>query len=92
MHKLIAVVGGLIICAGIDLLWQSRSEIRYWLDAYKKFFVALWRRQLPSLSLLSVEALLKRQAAVPVLLGFGFALILGPLFLAVSLTLMLYPR
>jgi len=92
MHKLIAVVGGLIICAGIDLLWQSRSEIRYWLDAYKKFFVALWARRLPSFSLVSAEELLKRQAAVQVLLGFGFAFILGPLLLAVSLTLMLYPQ
>ena len=27
MPKLIATVGGLIICAGIDLLWQSRHQI-----------------------------------------------------------------
>jgi hypothetical protein len=92
MHKLIAVVGGLIICAGIDLLWQSRSEIRYWLDAYRTFFAALWRRQLPSLTFSSAEAFLKRQAAVQVLLGLGLALVVGPLLLAVSLTLMLYPR
>ncbi len=26
MPKLIAIVGGLIICAGIDLLWQSRLQ------------------------------------------------------------------
>jgi hypothetical protein len=92
MQKLIAVVGGLIICAGIDLLWQSRSEIPYWLDAYRGFIVALWKRQLPSRILVSAEAFFKRQAAVQVLLGLGFALVVGPLLLAVSLTLMLYPR
>jgi len=92
MHKLMAVVGGLIICAGIDLLWQSRSEIPYWLDAYRALFVALWHRQLPSRMFFSLGEFLKRQAAVQVLLGLGFALVVGPLLLAVSLTLMLYPR
>ena len=32
MPKLIAVIGFLVMSAGLDLLWQSRWDIRYWLD------------------------------------------------------------
>ena len=38
MPKLIAVVGALVICAGIDLLWQSYAQIQYWFEAYVAFF------------------------------------------------------
>ncbi len=92
MPKLIAIVGGLVICAGIDLLWQSRLQIRYWVETYLKFFAALWRRQLPARVLASGAMFLKRQGAVQVLLGLSFVLFLGPLLLALSLTLMLYPQ
>lgn len=90
MAKLIATVGGLIICAGIDLLWQSRLQIRYWVETYVKFLSALWRRQLPGLS--SGTSLLPRPGSMQVLLGLGFVLFLGPALLLVSLTLVLYPR
>jgi hypothetical protein len=92
MPKLIAIIGGLIICAGIDLLWQSRFQIRYWVETYLKFLAALWRRQLPARVLTSSATFLKRQGAVQVLLGLSFVLFLGPLLLVVSLTLMLYPQ
>jgi hypothetical protein len=91
MPKLLAIVGGLIICAGVDLLWQSRWQVRYWFEVYLNFFTALWRRQLPTRALLSTRAFFKRQAALPVLLGLGFVFFLGPLLLVVSLTLMLTP-
>ena len=80
MPKLIAIVGGLIICAGIDLLWQSRMQIRYWVETYLKFLGALWRRQLPARMLASSATILRRQGSVQVLLGLSFALFLGPLF------------
>jgi hypothetical protein len=92
MPKLMAVVGGLIICAGIDLLWQSRNQIRFWLEAYAKFFLGIWRRPSALRGIASVEALLNRRASVEVLLGLGLALVVGPVMLAVSLTLLLYPR
>jgi hypothetical protein len=92
MPKLIAVVGALIICAGIDLLWQSYAQIQYWFQAYRAFFGALWSRQLPARLLVSAKSFLKNQAAVQVLLGLGFVFLLGPLLLVVSLTLLLHPR
>jgi len=92
MPKLMAVVGGLIICAGLDLLWQSRNQIHFWLEEYAKFFAAIWRRSSTLGGVASVEALLNRPASVEVLLGLGLALIVGPLMLAVSLTLLLYPH
>jgi hypothetical protein len=92
MPKLLAVVGGLIICAGLDLLWQSRNQIYFWLEAYMKFFVDIWRRPSAPRGVPSTEEFLHRRASVEVILGFGLALIVGPLMLAVSLTLLLYPR
>lgn len=92
MPKLMAVVGGLIICAGIDLLWQSRNQIRFWVEAYMKFFLDIWRRPSALGGVASMEAFLHRRASVEVILGFGLALIVGPLMLAVSLTLLLYPH
>jgi len=92
MPKLIAVVGALVICAGIDLLWQSRTQIHYWLEAYTNFFKALWRRQYSTRILVSTRKFLERQAAMQVLLGLGFVFFLGPLLLVVSLTLFLHPQ
>lgn len=92
MPKLIATVGGLIICAGIDLLWQSRQQMHYWLETFAKFLSALGPGQLPARILASSADFLRRQAAVQILLGLGFTFVLGPLLLAVSLTLLFYPQ
>ncbi len=90
MAKLIAIVGGLVICLGIDLLWQSRNQIRYWVETFAHFLSALWQRQLPARVFSSASEFLRRQGAVQVLLGLSFALVIGPVLLVVSLTLMLY--
>jgi hypothetical protein len=39
--KLFGIIGLLVICAGMDLLWQSRHEIKFWMLAYRTFFRAL---------------------------------------------------
>ena len=90
MPKLIAVIGFLVMCAGLDLLWQSRSDIRYWLGALANVLRAMLRRQTPPQVFPPKEAFARRRRAVQVLLGMGFAFVLGPILLAVSLTLMLY--
>jgi hypothetical protein len=92
MPKLIATVGGLIICAGIDLLWQSRHQIHFWLETFANFLSALRRRQLPARILSSGAHFLRRQAALRILLGLGLTFVLGPLFLVVSLTLLFHPQ
>ena len=47
MPKLIAVIGFLVMSAGLDLLWQSRWDIRYWLEALAKVFRAMLEREKP---------------------------------------------
>lgn len=93
MPKLLGIVGILIICAGFDLLWQSRREIKFWLAAYLKVFRAMLRQQDPPFrSLPRAVSAEKRHGAVRVLLGMGFAFFLGPILIALGVTLMLYPR
>jgi hypothetical protein len=92
MPKLLAVVGALVICAGLDLLLQSYAQIRYWFEAYISFLGALWTRPVSARIVASAKNFAKNQAAVQVLLGLGFAFVLGPLLLVVSLTLLLHPR
>lgn len=92
MAKLIATVGGLIICAGLDLLWQSRLQIRYWVETYVQFLSAMWRRQISVRMPPSAAMLVPRPGSMQVLLGLGFSLFLGPALLLVGLALVLHLR
>ncbi|MFZ3216219.1 MAG: hypothetical protein WA192_09185 [Candidatus Acidiferrales bacterium] len=91
MPKLFGIVGFLVICAGIDLLWQSRHEIRFWMAAYLAFFRALLRnRESPVFP--AAEIAQKRHGAVRFLLGVSFAFLLGPLLIAIGVTLIFFPH
>jgi hypothetical protein len=90
MPKLLGIIGALVICAGLDLLWQSRREIRFWVAAYLEFFRALLRQEQPARVFPSKEKREKRQGAVRFLLGMGFAFFLGPMLIVLGLTLMFY--
>lgn len=91
MPKLLAIIGALVICAGLDLLWQSRHEIKFWLAAYIQVFRSILRRQeAPVRGLPAAVPAAKRKHAVRFLLGVGFAFLLGPMLLALSVTLLLY--
>jgi hypothetical protein len=92
MAKLFATVGALIICAGVDLLWQSRLQVQYWIETYAKYLSAMWRRQHPIQWFASGSGLVPRPGSMQVLLGLGFVLLLGPALLLVSLTLVFYPQ
>lgn len=102
MSRLLGIIGALVICAGLDLLWQCRHEIRFWISAYAKAFRAMLhqeepRRVFPSpidlgrfVLLHTKEAAEKRHSAIRFLLGMGFAFFLGPILIALSITLMFY--
>jgi hypothetical protein len=91
MPKLLAIIGALVICAGLDLLWQSRQEIKFWLAAYIKVFRSILRRQEDQVrGLPAAVPPARRKHAVRFLLGVGFAFLLGPMLLAISVTLLLY--
>jgi uncharacterized membrane protein AbrB (regulator of aidB expression) len=91
--KLLSIIGLLVICAGLDLLWQSRREIRFWIAAYLAYFRALLRdrsSELPTFA--AKEVARNRHGAVRFLLGISFAFLLGPILIAVGVTLIFYPR
>jgi hypothetical protein len=83
--KLLWITGILVICAGLDLLWQSRHEIKFWLMAYLAVFRAMLRQQdSPLRDLQMKEAAAKRRGAVHFLLGVSFAFFLGPILIALG--------
>jgi hypothetical protein len=90
MPKLLGIVGALVICAGLDLLWQSRHEIRFWIAAYMGVFRAMLRHEEPSTVFPAKGAREKRHGAIRFLLGMGFAFFLGPMLIVLGLTLMFY--
>ncbi|HTS11277.1 MAG TPA: hypothetical protein VMH00_04095 [Candidatus Limnocylindrales bacterium] len=90
MPKLLGIVGTLVICAGLDLLWQCRHEIRFWIAAYLKVFRAMLRQEEPERVFPAKEAAEKRQGAVRFLLGMGLTFFLGPILIVLGLTLMFY--
>lgn len=93
MPKLLGIVGLLVTCAGLDLLWQTRHEIKFWIGAYVSVFRAMLRHhEEPFHALPSSVSPEKRQHAVRFLLGMGFAFFLGPILLMIGVTLLLFPH
>jgi uncharacterized membrane protein YfcA len=93
MPKLLGIIGILVICAGLDLLWQSRHEIKFWMIAYVNVFRAMLRHQENPLDVIPTAVPAdKRHGALRVLLGMGFAFFLGPILLALGVTLMWFPH
>jgi hypothetical protein len=91
--KLLGIIGVLVICAGLDLLWQSRREIKFWVFAYLAFFRALLHNRDSAPPMFPAEeAAHKRQGAVRFLLGVSFVFLLGPLLIAIGVTLIFFPH
>ncbi len=90
MPKLVSIIGFIIMCAGIDLLWQSRMDIRYWFAAYRSVLRELWRRRDVTRI---VAAARRRQGAIGVLLGMCFVFLVGPMLILTGVALMLlFPK
>ena len=93
MPKLLGIVGILVVCAGLDLLWQSRSEISFWMAAYFNAFRSSLRQ--PGATPRHLPAAVvgeKRRGAVRFLLGMSFVFFFGPILIAIGVTLMLLPK
>lgn len=86
MPKLVSAIGFIVMCAGIDLLWQSRMDIRYWFAAYRSVWKELFRRR--DLSRL-VTAARRRHGAGGVLLGMSLVFLVGPTLILTGVALML---
>lgn len=93
MPKLLGIVGVLVVFAGLDLLWQSRAEISFWMAAYLNAFRSALRQQGNSpRSLPAAIVAEKRRGALRVLLGMSFVFFFGPILIAIGVTLMLLPK
>lgn len=87
MPKLLGVIGVLVVCAGLDLLWQLRRELRFWTLTYLNVLRAMLGFGGPESAVPISELARRRQQALQFLLGMGFALVLGPALIAVAVTL-----
>lgn len=86
MPKLVSIIGFIVICAGIDLLWQSRMDIRYWFAAFTSVVRELLKKR--DVTRL-VSATRKRQGAAGVLLGMSLVFLVGPVLILTGVALML---
>lgn len=93
MHpRLLGIVGVIIFFAGLDLLWQSRREAAFWFASYMHVFRSILREQKsPAPPFAPETAPPRSHKTLAMLLGMGLA-VAGPLLIAVSLTLILYPK
>jgi len=89
MAKLFSVVGVLVICAGVDLLWQSRRDVRYWMATFFDVLKGFLRKQRHPI-LTAKPGSERRHQVVRVFLGMSLVLILGPILLALGVTLMFF--
>jgi hypothetical protein len=88
LPKLFGIVGVLVICAGLDLLWQCRSEIRFWIAAYVKVLRAvLQNRESPQRLFPGEEASGYRRGAFRFLLGMALVFLFGPALIVIGVTL-----
>ena len=96
MHGAIcsAIVGVLVFFAGLDLLWQSRREagvLVCFLYAHVPLACCASRNLAAAPFAPETEPIEDRTRRLPMVLGMGLAFV-GPLLIAVSLTLILYPK
>jgi hypothetical protein len=89
MWKLIGVIGLIVMCAGIDLLWQSRREVAFWIAAFIATFRALLREQEPR-TVIPPDSRPHGRHAARLFVGASLALIVGPILLALGVTLMVF--
>jgi hypothetical protein len=91
MARLLGLVGTLIFLAGLDLLWQSRREVAYWFVSDMRMLGSRLRVPVSGRRLSQPDAGRgKHRRRLPMILGIGLAFV-GPLLIALSLTLLLFP-
>ena len=92
MPRLLGMIGLLVVCAGVHLLWQSRRDVAYWMAAFFRMFRTQLRDAPQSRADLAAHEspAARREGTLRLLLGAGLLFFLGPLLIALCLTLMLY--
>jgi hypothetical protein len=92
MRDPLALVGVLVVFAGLHLLWQSRREIFFWIETWLKIFRASLREPQRAASYLPERPRLSRfgsgrEHVLRLLLGLSLVLIVGPVLIFLGLVL-----
>lgn len=88
MSKLFNVIGVLVACAGIDLLWQSRIELRILLDEWRPFAREIMREGNLLDPFLWGTAARKRRTSTSVQLALVLAFLVGPTLVLMGIAMM----
>ncbi len=86
LSDVVGLIGILAIVAGLRLLWQSRHEIRLWLEA----FVGVLRDQLagsgtPERPLRPVPAVARQRHTLRIAIAMFLILFVGPVLIALGI-------
>jgi hypothetical protein len=92
MRGSLSLVGFLVVCAGLHLLWLSRREIFYWMETWLRIFRAsLHETQRPSERIPEPPRFARfgsgREHVLRMLLGLGLVLVVGPVLIFLGLAL-----
>ena len=82
---IVALVGFLLFCAGVHLLWQSRDDVFFWLAEFARVFAAGLRTSAdPEHALAGPGPASRRKGAARIALGF-LLVFLAPVLIALGL-------
>ena len=92
MHGPLSLIGILVVCAGVHLLWLSRREIVYWTAAWFRIFRALLRDSHPTAARSPERPKLSRfsssrEHVLRMMLGLSLVLVVGPVLIILGLVL-----
>ena len=83
---IVALVGFLLFCAGVHLLWQSRDDVFFWLAEFARVFAAGLRTSAdPKHTLAGPGPASRRKGAARIALGFMLVFFLAPVLIALGL-------
>lgn len=87
MRGPLALVGILVVLAGLHLLWQSRHQIFFWFETYLKVFRSSLRAPREKIERpIAVRFAAEREHVLRLLLGLSLVLIVGPVLIFLGLT------
>jgi hypothetical protein len=92
MRGPLSLVGILVVCAGLHLLWLSRREVFYWMETWLKIFRASLRQtQRPAERMPERPKFARfgsgREHVLRMLLGLSLVLVVGPVLIFLGLAL-----
>ena len=87
ISDVVSIIGVLVFCSGLHLLWQSRREIFGWIEEYFRLFrMSMKQVAEPAHAPLELpERRVERKHAVRIALGFVLAFLVAPMLITLGL-------